>query len=164
MANDFDVQIKWLNGSQIEIQATDSDTLSGTEKVLIMDGDTARQTTTQDIADLGGGGGGSSYLVYTALLNQTGTDDPVATVLQNTIGSIVWTRSGQGVYEATLSGAFPLAKTYLAAYANVNALSIVFNNTEDDEPANVLQLITRSSGFPADEFLYYTPIEIRVYP
>jgi hypothetical protein len=38
------------------------------------------------------------YKVYTALLTQTGTDAPVATVLENTIGNITWEYFGTGIY------------------------------------------------------------------
>jgi hypothetical protein len=56
--------------------------------------------------------------VYRALLTQTGTDAPVATVLENTLGaSVVWTRDDVGAYRATLAGAFPAAKTIARAYA-----------------------------------------------
>ena len=42
----------------------------------------------------------------------SGTDAPVATVLENTLGgTLVWTRTGVGVYEATLAGAFVENKT-----------------------------------------------------
>lgn len=52
--------------------------------------------------------------VYRALLTQTGTDAPVATVLENTLGgTVVWTRSGAGDYQGTLSGAFTANKTVL---------------------------------------------------
>ncbi len=51
------------------------------------------------------------YRVYTALLTQTGTNAPVATVLENTIGNIVWTRNTVGQYMGTLAGAFPVNKT-----------------------------------------------------
>lgn len=54
-------------------------------------------------------GGEASYLVYTALLSQSGTDAPVATELQNTLGGeVVWTRTGVGLYVGTLAGAFPI--------------------------------------------------------
>jgi len=43
--------------------------LDGSELVEVLQGGVNSQTTTQDIADLGGG---SSYLVYTALLSQSG--------------------------------------------------------------------------------------------
>lgn len=59
-----------------------------------------------------GAAGGASYLVYTALLTQTGTDAPVATVLQNTLGGpVVWTYNDVGSYVGTLSGAFTVDKT-----------------------------------------------------
>ena len=58
------------------------------------------------------------YTVYTALLTQAGTAAPVATVLQNTTGgTITWTRTGSGVYIATISG-----KTFTANK------TMVFNN------------------------------------
>ena len=52
-----------------------------------------------------------SYKVYTALLTQSGTNAPVATVLQNTIGEITWTYDDVGLYSATCSGCFTENKT-----------------------------------------------------
>lgn len=44
---------------------------------------------------------------YVALLTQTGTDAPVAVVLENTLGGdLVWTRDGTGNYFGTLLNAF----------------------------------------------------------
>ena len=51
------------------------------------------------------------YKVYTAILTQTGTSAPTAIVLENTIGSIVWSRTVAGGYFATLTGAFITDKT-----------------------------------------------------
>lgn len=68
-----------------------------------------------------GGGGGSSSVVgypegtkmYLALLTQSGTDAPVATVLVNTLGgTLVWSYEGVGLYQATLAGAFTANKTW----------------------------------------------------
>jgi len=54
------------------------------------------------------------YKVYTALLTQSGTSAPTATVLENNLGgTVVWTRTGGGSYVATLSGAFTSNKTHL---------------------------------------------------
>lgn len=54
------------------------------------------------------------YKVYTALLTQTGTDAPVATVLENTLGgTVVWTYADVGLYVGTLVGAFTVNKTCL---------------------------------------------------
>ncbi len=53
----------------------------------------------------------TTYKIYRALLNQTGTSAPVATVLENTLGNIVWTRANVGIYEGTLANAFTANKT-----------------------------------------------------
>jgi hypothetical protein len=49
--------------------------------------------------------------VYRALLTQTGTDAPVATVLENTLGAVVWTYQGVGIYRGLLTNAFPESAT-----------------------------------------------------
>lgn len=41
------------------------------------------------------------YKVYTALLNQSGTDAPVATIIQNTLGEVTWGRLSVGNYTAS---------------------------------------------------------------
>lgn len=71
------------------------------------------------------------YLVYTALLTQSGTDAPVATVLQNTLGgTVVWTRNGVGDYTGTLTGAFLAGKTIFPQYAEPSGYSsLVINAT-----------------------------------
>lgn len=62
----------------------------------------------------GGAGFPAGTKMYTALLSQSGTDAPVATVLMNTLGgTVVWARTGVGVYTATLAGAFTENKTFL---------------------------------------------------
>lgn len=61
--------------------------------------------------------GGSSYLVYTAWLTQSGTDSPVADVLEKTlVGTVVWTRDDVGIYLGTLAGAFTLNKTVIPPF------------------------------------------------
>lgn len=48
--------------------------------------------------------------IYVALLSQSGTDAPVAVVLENTLGdTLVWTRAAKGTYHGTLASAFPTA-------------------------------------------------------
>lgn len=52
--------------------------------------------------------------VYRALLTQTGTDAPVATVLENSLGStVVWGRTSAGLYTATLAATFTADKTLI---------------------------------------------------
>ena len=57
--------------------------------------------------------GTSTYKVYVALLTQTGTNPPVATVLENTIGNIVWSYDGIGRYTATLQDGFTVGKSVM---------------------------------------------------
>jgi hypothetical protein len=66
-----------------------------------------------------------NYKKYVALLNQSGTDAPVATVLENTLGGEpVWTRVNDGQYTCTLAGAFPQNKTFCSVtYGPNNGVS-----------------------------------------
>lgn len=67
------------------------------------------RTCLNDIVDSYPEGGAK---VYKALLTQSGTNAPVATVLVNTLsGTPVWTRSSEGAYIATLTGEFTSGKT-----------------------------------------------------
>lgn len=123
-------------------------------------------------------------LKYVALLTQSGTDAPVATVLENTLGgTVVWTRNSLGQYFGTLSGAFTENKTIAPPFplsnnsvfmplttggagpigyyeiAKAGALNvtnyIVLNSY--DENTNFVELSTMLNGEPI-------LIEIRVYP
>ena len=110
------------------------------------------------------------YKVYTALLTQTGTNAPVATVLENTLGGeVVWSYVSIGNYLATLSGAFTENKTLLP---NVYSLSVdgVLEGTIKYNRIGIssIQLDARQDidGDPSDDLLnaggdYF--VEIRVY-
>jgi hypothetical protein len=106
-------------------------------------------------ADVGGGG----PKVYRAILNQSGTSAPVATVLENSLGgTIVCSRSGAGVYRATLSNAFTVGKTFI----------IPGNHTTDaGDPISIAQLsasIIQVNTGGADDILNSLCLEISVYP
>jgi hypothetical protein len=127
---------------------------------------------------IGGGGGGSlGYSVYVALLTQSGTSAPVATVIQNTLGgTVVWTRINTGVYIGTLAGAFPEDKTICPPFGNNNnfcflplsnntkgyynagqaSINTVFVTTYSDLDYSAVDLSTISLSSPI-------LIEIRVY-
>lgn len=133
--------------------------LDGTELVpVVQDGETVR-TTTQDIADLGG----ASYLKYVALLSQTGTDAPVATVLENTLGgAVVWSYVATGDYTGTLAGAFTANKTWFSALAewNTDVQSAAMQRLDND---SISLYAIDPAGAQADGFSNLA-IEIRVYP
>ena len=133
--------------------------LDGTELVEIEQGGESKQTTTQDIADLGG----ASYLKYVALLSQTGTDAPVATVLENTLGgTVVWTYEDVGSYIGTLSGAFIINKTVIILGASNGAGQ---SNAAFRSSDNAVGIVSANgSGTPSNDLIYETPIEIRAYP
>ena len=61
--------------------------------------------TMQDVIDtVGGGGGGTNYKSYVALISQSGTNDPVATVVYNDTGAtFAWGYDDVGSYYATCS-------------------------------------------------------------
>ena len=95
--------------------------------------------------------------VYIALLTQSGTDAPVATVLKNTLGgTVVFTRDEAGTYLATLAGVFTLNKT--AVYFTSTALLTAFSVSLGD--VNVLALRTSE----ADDQMFNTTLKIEVYP
>lgn len=59
------------------------------------------------------GPAGSAIKKYSATVYQTGTSNPTAVEIENTLGgSVVWTREDMGAYLATLAGAFPEGKVF----------------------------------------------------
>lgn len=101
-----------------------------------------------------------TYQVYTALLNQSGTDAPVATILENTLGAtIVWARTLAGNYTGIISGNFTSAETFVTA--NVNAYGF---RTLCYEDSGIINILTESAAVtPGDDLLINYPVEIRVY-
>lgn len=99
------------------------------------------------------------YKVYTALLTQSGTDAPVATVLENTIGNIVWSRVGLGQYQGLLSSAFVNNKTFVICNHNAKSYFVEINRANNDS----IFLKTLGISDYEDDILGSTSIEIRVY-
>jgi hypothetical protein len=99
------------------------------------------------------------YKVYTALLSQSGTDAPVATVLENTLGGdVVWSRDTSIQYFGTLTGAF-VNNTFVTISNTVygeevdGTLPVIYkfdNDTIGINPTN-------------DDILTEASVEIRVY-
>lgn len=107
--------------------------------------------------------GGSSYLVYTARINQNGANPPTVTVLQNTLsGTPVWTRTGTGRLRATLTGVFLTDKIALfsqADWENDNTLWVSMGRYNDD--VVLMSLYDYNTQFTDYGIVY---VEIRVYP
>ena len=109
--------------------------------------------------------------IYRALLTQSGTNDPTVTVLENTIGTIVWTRYDEGEFRGTLSGAFPQEKTFLITgsefdvpFGNTDAVLHYFKRLNDD--VVYLWILDAGPQNPIDGENTDNPlsVEIRVYP
>lgn len=105
------------------------------------------------------------YRVYTALLTQSGTDDPTAIVLENTLGNIVWTRFTDGYYDATLEGAFDIEKTtlFIQPPSTLSTNTVALTETVDNDYIRFGTLHLDGVTGGEDDSLYYTAVEIRVY-
>jgi len=105
------------------------------------------------------------YSVYTALLSEDGglANAPQATVLRNTIGPIVWSRTGVGIYLATLNGAFDINKTFLvmagSSYEDTDGIVVA-----GVDSINAVRMVTLVGGALQDGVLNFYSFEIRVYP
>lgn len=110
----------------------------------------------------------SEYKVYTAMVDQTGTDAPVATVLKNGIGTVAWARTGAGVYTLTSDNLFTLNKTVILTNAPIshsNEIGAVA--TDADVITLTSNVITMNAGdfvvTATDAVINGLWIEIRVY-
>lgn len=111
------------------------------------------------------------YKVYTALLTQSGSNAPTATILENNIGSIVWSRSTNGTYVATLAGAFTVGKTNVITNgAYVGGFTVIGTNQFNANAIyffSQVQTANTSTGAiiysNTDSVLDKVFIEIRVY-
>jgi hypothetical protein len=124
--------------------------------------------TMQDIIDTT-----RPYKVFTAIVNQSGTNEPVVTVLENTIDStLTLVRTSVGVYRlsgATWPGAgpFTVGKTVAFSGSNINSAPLVsFNNNSSAGVATDNAMIVRAydTSFAITDGLNNLSIEVRVYP
>jgi hypothetical protein len=105
------------------------------------------------------------YKVYSALISQTGTNPPVADVLENTMnGFIGFNYLSVGTYSITSNNEFTLNKTAIfvnSTLLNEETIGCVYGGT------SFCQIATRDSfGVSANGVIsfYKTFIEVRVYP
>ena len=114
------------------------------------------------------------HKVYTALLTQSGTDAPVATVLENTLGgTVVWTRAGVGEYIGTLAGAFPLNKCSIGngdgdsgviMYTDIINQQILMLSRVSVNTIKLTQFDSYFLAAATDGIASAVPVEIKVYP
>jgi hypothetical protein len=103
------------------------------------------------------------YKTYVALLTQTVANAPIATVLENTLGgAITWSRTTQGRFLGTLTGAFVLDKTTVLATSGNSGDTIVSGYRGSNDTIE-LRTLQGSTGVFTDSSLTISTIEIRVY-
>ena len=134
------------------------------------DGTTPSQISGATVSGLGGG---LSYKVYTALLTQSGTASPVATVLENTLEyNITWGYDNVGVYTATgITNTFANDKfAFIQGAGNSSSLVSLWAYNIAGPPNNTLILECYDLGNVGggsfdlkDNILINQFIEIRVY-
>lgn len=97
---------------------------------------------------------------YVALLTQSGTDNPVVTVLKNSLGvDVTWTRTGAGVYET--SNTWNVMKTTYSL-TDPTALSFkIFHDGAENGESNKLIISNAGTDINGANYLIVT---INVYP
>ena len=115
----------------------------------------------KEIAVIAEAGGEPTYKVYTALLIQEGTNAPTVTILENTLGDIVWSYFGVGSYRGTLIGAFITDKTFNTITPRTTDGTFVIQRRDSNEIE--IQTAINTGDVPTNELLYYTEVEVRVY-
>ena len=135
-----------------------SDKLIGTNTNGVVENAT-KNFTVQELADFV-----KPYKVYTALLTQTGTSAPVATIFENTLGgSPVWSYQGVGNYVLTLAGAF-LSGKVMMFLNNERSNSIYAIRRTSNSTLEIQISITDGFPFvPANSLLTSASLEIRIY-
>ena len=108
---------------------------------------------------------GNSYKSYVCLLNQSGTNPPVAIVLENSLGVPItpspWARQQAGIYNLIAPGivaTFPVNKTIV--FLNNGLSPTISTNIRWDRVSNDEVEIVVSTG---DQYLVNASFEVRVY-
>lgn len=100
---------------------------------------------------------------YVALISQSGTAAPTATVVNNTLGgTVTLARTDVGTYTATLTGAFTVSKTVIRATASAQTCNLTAIRTD----ANTITFKTFDVEIVglSDDMLTTASFEILVYP
>ena len=98
--------------------------------------------------------------IYKAIITQTGTAAPVATILENTLKtSVNWTRTSAGLYSGTLEGGeFNAATFVLATIASPGAF-LIYGYTSGSD----IIVSTKDAAGVAVDLVGTAYIEVQVY-
>ena len=99
--------------------------------------------------------------VYKALLTQTGTDAPVATVLVNTLGDVTFAHGGTpGIFDITSADLFTIGKTVISNGVLIYNSQIFWG----EKGPSFIEIGTTVGGNLQNGVLYDDLILIEVYP
>lgn len=108
---------------------------------------------------------GVNYKVYSALIEQSGTNTPTATVLENTTGkTITFERLSTGQYGVIFSG-YDASKTMvlMSPYGFQLKLSIVDGGGLGSGNFRIFTFDAFDNSTTVDGYMFNTPLEIRIY-
>lgn len=153
-----------MPGADVMVMGRGNTVTAGTKGVIVGDGQILSNDgmVVSDLTVTGTINGEAvvPYKKYIATISQTGILDPIVTILENTIGDIVWTRTVAGDYRGTLTGAFPDQDSTYLMLSNTNTGQVLISWLS----ANQIRI--RTFDFAVnyiDGQLTYNTIEIRTY-
>lgn len=163
----FTDQIRPYNTNNLKLLNGGANTLEvdGTTKINTLSGTGTRNVA----ADASGNLVISSvdsrpYKVYSFSITQSGTSAPTVSVSENTLGgTVIWTRTGIGVYRGTLTGAFPIGKSYSIG-ANTYNSGLPTNVTARRASNDYFEVVSLTPTGGQDGLLNDVFLEFRVYP
>ena len=135
--------------------------ISGGDLVLVSDSSKKNATKSATVDQL------SAYVVpyssYTAILTQTSTNAPVATVMSsNLTGAFTWARTDVGIYTLTASTAtFTAGKTIL--FLNAGSSPSLITGEKTSDTVLTIKTFIPSSGAATDAAITNGAFEVRIY-
>lgn len=114
------------------------------------------------------------YKVFTALVTQTGSESPVALVLENTLGDITFGYVSPGNYQVLSDGLFLIGKTTAFVTTNsklsilpvITQYQVILEINESNQPYKLTLYTGDVDGSLLDDIIqpgYPATVEIRVY-
>ena len=159
-----------LPGANAQVFGKGNVVTAGTKGIIVGDGQTLSDdgmvVNNLTVTGTINGAVVAPFKKYVALLNQSGTADPTAIILENTFSEIpTFSRISTGVYKLELIDAFTLDKTFIVSgSADVSGGSgdfatLIARRFDED----TITLYTYDNFTSSDALLVNTSIEIRVY-
>ena len=105
------------------------------------------------------------YRIYVANLYQESGENPIATVLDNTIGEITWTRDDVGTYYAQLAeGTFDSSVTWINVTLSYDSTPYTIYAAVDEDTTKIrVESYSGGSNPAPQEISGWAFIEIRAY-